>query len=141
MQLDAVSVTIQNEIERLRGINHQDDLEAEEATRVIAALKAILEVTNRMENHIPLDREATEDDADAAISLIETYRREFASWARSNVSEIVDSTCRLSLVDLSTGIMTACGAPVAVSAGIAALAYGGSKLKQLGSAFKGSLKD
>jgi hypothetical protein len=54
---------------------------------------------------------------------------------------VVDGTCRMGLVAGATGILAMCGAPVMVAAGIAGLAYGGPRLKDVGKTVKDALKD
>ena len=139
--LDAISFIIENEIKRLQEKNYQDDLEAAESKRLINVFMSILRATEEMSVHVPVDRAVQEEDTEAAQSLIKVYHEGFSSWALSNAPDVVDGTCRMGLVAGVTGILTMCGAPVMVAAGIAGLAYGGPRLKDVGKTLKDALKE
>lgn len=139
--LDAITFIIENEIKRLQEKNYRDDLEAAESKRLITVFMSILRATQEMSVHVPLDREVEEEDTKAAQSLIKVYHEQFSSWALTNAPDVVDGTCRMGLVAGVTGILTMCGAPVMVAAGIAGLAYGGPRLKDVGKTLKDALKE
>jgi SOS response regulatory protein OraA/RecX len=139
--LDAISFIIKNEIKRLQEKNYQDDSEAAEAKRLINVFMSILRATQEMSAHVPVDRKVEKEDTEAAKTLIRVYHEEFSSWARTSAPDLVDGTCRMGLVAGATGILAMCGAPVMVAAGIAGLAFGGPRLKDVGKTVKDALKD
>ena len=141
LSLDAITFIIENEIKRLQEKNYQDDLEAAESKRLINVLMSILRATEELSAHVPVDRKVEEEDTKAATSLIHVYHEQFSSWARTSAPDVVDGTCRMGLVAGVTSILTMCGAPVMVAAGIAGLAYGGPRLKDVGKTVKDALKD
>ena len=139
--LDAISFIIENEIKRLQAKNYQDDSEAAESKRLINVFMSILRATQEMSAHVPVDRKVEKEDTEAAKTLIRVYHEEFSSLARTSAPDVVDGTCRMGLVAGATGILAMCGAPVMVAAGIAGLAYGGSRLKDVVKTVKDALKD
>lgn len=139
--LDAISFIIENEIKRLQAKNYQDDSEAAESKRLINVFMSILRATQEMSAHVPVDRKVEKEDTEAAKTLIRVYHEEFSSLARTSAPDVVDGTCRMGLVAGATGILAMCGAPVMVAAGIAGLAYGGPRLKDVGKTVKDALKD
>ena len=139
--LDAISFIIENEIKRLQEKNYQDDLEAAESKRLINVFILILRATEEMSAHVPVDRAVQEEDTKAAKSLINIYDELFSSWPRANAPDVVDATCRAGLTAGATGIMVMCGAPAMVAVGIAGLAYGGPRLKDVGKTLKDALKE
>lgn len=139
--LDAISFIIENEIKRLQEKNYQDDSEAEESKRLINVFMSILRATEEMSAHVPVDRKVDEEDTEAAQSLIKVYHEGFSSWALTNAPYVVDGTCRMGLVAGVMGILTMCGAPVMVAVGIAGLACGGPRLKDVGKTLKDALKE
>ena len=139
--IDAITFIIENEIKRLQERNYQDDLEAAESKRLITVFMSILRATQEMSAHVPVDRKVDEEDTKAAQSLIKVYHEGFSSWALTNAPDVVDGTCRMGLVAGATGIMVMCGAPAMVAAGIAGLAYGGPRLKDVGKTLKDALKE
>jgi hypothetical protein len=94
-----------------------------------------------MSAHVPVDRKVEKEDTEAVKTLIRVYHEKFSSWARTSAPDVVDGTCRMGLVAGATGILAMCGAPVMVAAGIAGLAYGGSRLKDVVKTVKDALKD
>ena len=94
-----------------------------------------------MSAHVPVDRAVQEEDTKAAKSLINIYHELFSSWPRANAPDVVDATFRAGLTAGATGIMVMCGAPVMAAAGIAGLAYGGPRLKDVGKTLKDALKE
>ena len=139
--LDAISFIIENEIKRLQEKNYQDDLEAAESKRLFNVFMLILRATEEMSAHVPVDRAVQEEDTKAAKSLINIYDELFSSWPRANAPDVVDATCRAGLTAGATGIMVMCGAPAMVAVGIARLAYGGPRLKDVGKTLKDVLKE
>ena len=139
--LDTIEFLIENEIRRLQEKNYQDDLEAEESKRLIGIFLTILAATQNMSQHIPNNRDVSDEDAKAAQSLINVYQDEFSSWARTNAPDVVDGTCRAGLVGCATGVMVMLGAPVMIAATIGGFAYGGERLKGIGKAVKEAIKN
>lgn len=139
--LDTIEFLIENEIRRLQEKNYQDDLEAEESKRLIGIFLTILAAKQNMSQHIPNNRDVSDEDAKAAQSLINVYQDEFSSWARTNAPDVVDGTCRAGLVGCATGVMVMLGAPVMIAATIGGFAYGGERLKGIGKAVKEAIKN
>jgi hypothetical protein len=125
---DAVLGFITLEVELLQSRNYRDEDDAGEARRQISVLTILHQAIGAMKGLVPLAAEMPQRDAEKAEKLSRLIVRTFEEWPRANVSEMVDSTCRLALVGASTAMLPMIGVtvPYAFAAGL--VFFGGKKM-------------
>ncbi len=133
-QIDALIATIEAEIERLRGRNPEDDIEKVEVDRLRETFEAMRGALAGLSEKLPSDGKPSIEDAEEMEGLLALYGSEFKKWPKNNAADIVDSSCRLVLIGLSAGVLTAFGAHALAATAIAGIAFGGKKLVGIGRA-------
>lgn len=136
---DAILGFVTLEIERLQGLNHQNDDVRDEALRQIRVLTTIYETVGRLMPLVPTTDAMSLADAEKAEGLVQIYVTQIQEWPRNIAQELVDSTYRLALI----GCVAAAAPMVGISASIAAVAggamFGGKKLIDSAKAAKDAL--
>ena len=136
---DAILGFVTLEIERLQGLNYQNDDVRDEALRQIRVLTTIYETVGRLMPLVPTTDAMSLADAEKAEGLVQIYVTQIQEWPRNNAQELVDSTYRLALI----GCVAAAAPMVGISASIAAVAggamFGGKKLIDSAKAAKDAL--
>ena len=136
---DAILGFVTLEIERLQGLNYQNDDARDEALRQIRVLTTIYETVGRLMPLVPTTDAMSLVDAEKAEGLVQIYVTQIQEWPRNNAQELVDSTYRLALI----GCVAAAAPMVGISASIAAVAggamFGGKKLIDSAKAAKDAL--
>lgn len=136
---DAILGFVTLEIERLQGLNYQNDDARDEALRQIRVLTTIYETVGRLMPLVPTTDAMSLADAEKAEGLVQIYVTQIQEWPRNNAQELVDSTYRLALI----GCVAAAAPMVGISASIAAVAggamFGGKKLIDSAKAAKDAL--
>lgn len=127
-QLNALFEIIDAEIERFRGKNPQDDLEKHDIDRLLDTFKTMRGAVVGLSELLPLQGAPVIEDAEEMGGLLRLYADEFRKWPRENAAELVDSSCRVVLIGLTAGVMTAFGLPALASTAVAGIAFGGKKL-------------
>lgn len=136
---DAILGFVTLEIERLQGLNYQNDDVRDEALRQIRVLTTIYETVGRLMPLVPTTDAMSLADAEKAEGLVQIYVTQIQEWPRNNAQVLVDSTYRLALI----GCVAAAAPMVGISASIAAVAggamFGGKKLIDSAKAAKDAL--
>ena len=136
---DAILGFVTLEIERLQGLNYQNDDVRDEALRQIRVLTTIYETVGRLMPLVPTTDAMSLADAEKAEGLVQIYVTQIQEWPRNIAQELVDSTYRLALI----GCVAAAAPMVGISASIAAVAggamFGGKKLIDSAKAAKDAL--
>ena len=136
---DAILGFVTLEIERLQGLNYQNDDVRDEALRQIRVLTTIYEKVGRLMPLVPTTDAMSLADAEKAEGLVQIYVTQIQEWPRNIAQELVDSTYRLALI----GCVAAAAPMVGISASIAAVAggamFGGKKLIDSAKAAKDAL--
>lgn len=139
-QIDALTATIDAAIERLRGKNPQDDVEKAGIDRLRQTFEAMRGALSSLSEKLPDEGEPPIEDAEEMEGLLGLYRNQFQKWPRENAADLVDSSCRVVLIGLTAGVLTAFGVPAFAATAVAGIAYGGKKLVGIGKVVKDAAK-
>lgn len=139
-QIDALVANLDAEIERLRGINPMDEREHEEIARLSGILKNARAAIAILGALVPQSGAPSAADAEKMADLLALYAAEFRKWPREHASELVDSTCRLTLVGLTAGIGVAFGFPALLSVAVGGMVFGGKALGGLAASIRDQIR-
>ncbi|PWE32103.1 hypothetical protein DDZ14_11655 [Maritimibacter sp. 55A14] len=126
-QLCALYLMIDEEIERIRGMNPADEFETVQRERQLDFFRRLLAAVAGLRDALPQKGEPTLEEAQKVVGLLKTYLDLFRGWPRENANELVDSTCRVAIVGVCAGLGGLLGAPV-IGASIGATMFGGKKI-------------
>ncbi len=135
-QIEALTSTIDVEIERLRGKNAEDDMEKQEIDQLIGTFKSMRSAVVGLSQLLPSKGVPTTEAAEEMGGLLQVFGSEFRKWPMENAADLVDSSCRVVLIGLTAGLLTAFGLPVLAGTAIGGIAFGGKKLVGIGKALK-----
>ena len=137
-QIEALLQVLEDEAERLRGRNPTDDIEAEEVRRLRDLFEKMHAVISTLASKLPEEaRTPDREDAQEMAGLLSLYASEFRKWPRENAADLVDGSCRVTLVGLTAGLFAAFGAPWLAGVAAGGLLFGGKRLADIKNAAKG----
>lgn len=134
--LDAIMGYIDLEIERLQGLNYQNDAMMDEAKRQIRVLTTLRMAIGQLMPLIPTTEFMSDKDAAEAEGLVRLYVSKFQEWPRANAGDLVDNTIRLSLIGLTATVAPMVGISASVAAIGGAALFGSKKIAESAKAAK-----
>lgn len=131
-QLQALVENLTQELERLKGDNGLDP----EIRDLLTDLRRIAtELLERLPNVGPVDQET----AGEMTGLLALYSERFKQWPRLHVDDVVDGTCRITLIGLSAGVFGLAGLPAWAGAALGGAVFGGKRIVETAKSIRGSI--
>ncbi len=119
---DALQGFIALEIKRLQKLNYMSDEHRDLCIQQMKTLSVIGLTVERLSALVP-KQAGVAPDAVKIESLGRVYINLFQEWPRSNAREVVDTTCRLSIVGIGSVVAAGVGLPVAAISAVLTGAY------------------